>query len=282
MTDTGSVGSRILGAVLVAVAGASLVFTVVAAIQVWQIRDHLAGEVEQFLDQVSLTLETTEQALDVADETLDSTARNLDTLGTTLVLVADTIDGSRDAVGEIGQMLRSAVPDSVRATQRALQSARRAAGLVDDTLERLSELPIIGGAALEYSPDTALGDAVGDVEQSMNSVPDALEDVGGRMVTTGDDLGDVAANLSLLGSDVQQINTSVDGAKDVVAQYRLQVNEYQHLVDDARDSAPDLLRKLAIGLSFALSWLAVLQAWVLVKGWGLMTAKDEGGTATAA
>ena|GEM_PF-5705743 len=240
--------------------------TVLIAVQVWRIQGHVSTQAVLFLEQLDETLATTESALDVAEDALHTTSRNLATLGDTLKDAAKAIEASRGTLGDVGLLLQDDMPDSVRSTQTAIASAQTTAGIIDDTLARLSRLPLVGSAAAEYQPDVALAEALGDVGDSLDPVPKALVDVGVTLETASADLGDIANNISTLGEEVQTIDASVSGAVEVIDEYREQLVVYRRMATDARDAAPWLFRTIAVGLTFVLLWLGLLQGWVLVRG----------------
>lgn len=262
----GSTASRALGVTAALVAAISLALTAVAVAQTWRIERRVSNEAVAFLTRVDETLRTTNDALDVADEALETTSGNLDALGATLQSVASTIDASRSTVGDVGAMLQVEVPSSVRSAQTAIASAQRTAGLIDDTMARISRLPLVGSSVDAYQPEVGLADALGDVGRSLDPMPPALSSVGRSLETASGDLGGVARNLVELGDEVETIDASVAGAKAVVDAYRTQLDGYRDMVDEARGATPWLLRTTALGLTFMWLWLAVVQVWVLRRG----------------
>lgn len=260
-------GTRpILGWLLVGLAGASLLVTLIACIQVLTAREQATEATVRTLQAMQQTLTTTSQGLDQAEIALKLVSVNLSGLQSTASGIADAVDGLRPAVSNVSQMTQSSLASSVKAAQVALTTAQTAAEYIDNFFASAASVPLLRDLVARSQPAVPLSVALGRVSQSLNSIPTDLGALGSSLETTDGRLGQVSGDIRDLGAGLKDISLGLTGVQQVITDYRAQVANYQMALRAAEAQAPAWLWSLTVLLLFILFWLGVVQTFTLVKG----------------
>ncbi len=258
---------RLTGMVLIIIAALSLLVSLMSLIKIWTIRQPLADAAVTGIDLFSETLDTTSDALRVVSDSLQSASDMVTTLESTTLSVVETMSTTRASIDSFANFMGEDLPTSIDATRTALESAQSSAVVIDTVLTVLSKVPLIN---IQYNPDMPLGAALGDVADSLDTLPPTFSTIEGNLNTTGDSIDQVVASLNELPKTTQQIQRNIADAQVVVAQYQSEVDGLQKLIKPIKSSLADALMTVEIALVFLIFWLGVTQVQVLWKGLELL------------
>lgn len=255
---------RIFGVLIVIVAVASLVFSLVVTYNLWRLRGPVAEAAASGLQLVDATLETTGEALVVVEDALlnagDSVAAAQDTFQT----LAQTIAASGPTLELVAGFLGQGLPDTLRSTAGTVATAAESARIVDTVLETLAAIPFIN---FSYVPQTPLSETLGSVAGSLSTLPDGLETLSASLSSTGGTLPDLAGSLTEFGASMGAVDDSLASAQQVVASYQDLIERTQAMVRSLESLIPVLVSVVPAVLTFFVFWLAVVQVAALVIGW---------------
>lgn len=255
-----------LGWLLVLLAGASLVVTLIGAFQLLAQRGQWTEQAVATVRLAQQSLTTTAEGLDQAEQALKVVTFNLGGLQGTVGGIADTIDGLRPAVMGVADMTQGGIASSIAAAQSALLTAQAAASKIDTFFEAAAGVPVLGDLAARNRPDVPLGTALGRVGQSLNAIPTGLGVVGSSMAATSGRLGQVSGDIRNLGTGLKDITVGLTGAQKVINDYRAQLVAYQALLKTAEAQLPTWMWLLTLAGLFVLFWLGMVQIFTLLKG----------------
>jgi hypothetical protein len=261
----GSMLKRIFGLARIIVALASLLAGLVALAALWQARPSLAGKLAGGAQLVADTLVTTDRALGVAAQALQTTSDSTVALEQTPLLIGRAISETRPAVGSAANLVGEDLVSSVRAAQVTLLSTAKSASLVDDLLQSLSQIPLLG---VNYAPEVSLSVSLERVAASVDGLPEALVALRTDLDASGANLGQASDSFTVLAAEIARLRTSLAGAEGVVAEYHSEVMRGQAAVARLRAALPGTITALAIVLSFLVYWLAVTQVREIAAGIG--------------
>lgn len=254
---------RIIGVVLIAIAVISLLVSLLGLNQIWIMRQPVADAVVAGIDLFTETVDTTSDALKVTSESLQSASDTVTMIERTSLSVAQTMSTTHTTLGSFANLMGRDMPTSIDATRAALKSAQSSAVVVDNVLTMVSKIPLIN---IQYSPDVPLNVALGNVASSLDNLPPTFNLIERNLNTTGNSLDQVVTNLNELPKTTQQVQRNIADAQKVVTRYQSQVDKMQKLIQPIKSSLATILTSIAVGLTFLIFWLGVVQVQVLLKG----------------
>jgi hypothetical protein len=254
---------RWLGLALVIVSAASLLIGAAAIVAAWSIRGPLTGNLIATLDLASDALMTTEDALATADDGLAAADRSLADVRAMTALSRTTLGDTRTALERMATLTRTDIPQSLAAARTALASAQASARLVDRVLGGLASVPLVN---LDYRPDVPLGDAIGQVNASIEKLPTNIAAIGSSLDEITANLAEADRSLSRLQREVAPLGPTLEQARALAGRYRTQTARLREQLDTARATIPWATTLAAVGVTFTTLWLAAVQVAVLRAG----------------
>lgn len=260
--------NRAIGIALIGAGVFGLLFSIIGLVVALRTLAALGAVVNNELDVVDRALATTGDGLGVAATSLtraQSTVGTLrDTLGNTSVAITDTLP----TLDTLTTLTGITLPATLKSTQQALGSARATAEVADAVLGAIGSFNLLSSAT--YNPEVPLNVAIGQVSDSLNSLPPSLATVEDGLRDARGNLGIINSNVGDLATGVSQIGTSVGDAQLVVGQYQTLVSDLRREVARVRLAAPRWLNAASWGVTLALIWLALAQIGLLTQGWELV------------
>jgi hypothetical protein len=272
--------SRTIGIALIGAGVFGLVFSIVALVVALRSLAALGVVVNNELDVVDRALTTTGDGLNVAAGSLSDAQTTVGTLRATLINTSAAITDTLPTLDTLTTLTGTTLPTTIRSTQQALGSARETARVADSVLGAVSSFNLLSDAV--YNPEVPLNAAIGDVSDSLNSLPPALATVEGGLVDARGNLGRIDRNMGDLAAGVGDIGSSVGEAQRVVGQYQELVRDLRREVARVREAAPRWLNLAGWGITLGLIWLALAQLGLLTQGWELVQRAQQSAPAETA
>ncbi len=254
---------RILGGALAVAAIVSLILSLLGVYEVWSLRGRVARSVDGSLTLMSDTLATSDRALRDADGQLVVAQDGLASAERAARNVSSSMAATRDSLKTSSTIVGTELPATIRTTQTAIQNAQTSAKLIDNVLSTLAAIPLLG---VDYRPAVPLSDQLGAMARSLDRLPGLTTDLGTQIDQTATELDSAQAETTTLADTLRQSQAGFAESRAAVAEFRLEVAQAQDLVGRAREQAPAALNWVAVGLTFVLLWLAVVQVAALVIG----------------
>ncbi len=266
------VWTRLAGLALLVGAVIGISLSVAGLILVWVEAPRLEAKINQLFDLGGRTLDTTQSGLAVISTSLDQSQQSVRLMETTAddigIQLDQTVPMVRSAAGLVGKDMTGVIQN----TQTSLDSARASARFIDDTLNLIASLPLIGQ---RYSPNASLSNSIDQVSKSLEGLPGSLSDLQSNLNTSADNLKTIRSQVQALSGDIHAMDASLGEAKSVVGRYQAQVSELQVDLGRARQELPAamLIAKAAGSLFFI--WLALAQIGMVLQGRELLGTPHE-------
>ncbi len=261
---------RMIGILLILAAIIGLVFSIGGIIVFRQVEPNLTAGIQNTIDLLSSTLETTAQGLVVTNAALESTVQTISALEQTVQTIATTVKSSTPMVGEISKLLENELPSTINATETSLRSAQESAQVIDSLLGTLSSLPLIG-ASLNYDPNLPLSDALGNVASSLEDLPESLAGMQTSLADTTSNLETFEADLSVMASSIGEIENSVSQYTAVLEGYLTSIKGLQIQMKALKTNIPTYIHYMVLGITVFFVWMAIAQLGLMTQGWELLT-----------
>lgn len=220
----------------------------VAAVLVTAIGWFIVGDLFAGFDR---SLDVTAESLSTVRETLDVAGESLDTLGSAFENVIAASDHAASSSATVGQALAHTVgvvgtdlPMSIESIRTAMPGLIEAADVIDSTL---SGLALIG---VRYDPDVPLDDAFADLDRQLEPLPGALRENAGVIADLIPEAQGFQQQTEELTVQVGEIRNSVDSARRLIDEYRIQTENADSLVSDTNaelERSALLIRLLVLG-----------------------------------
>lgn len=255
---------RLVGGSLIATALLGVLISFAGMIVVAQAGTTAQQALIRELMTLDRALVATGEGLTIAGSALTDVEGTLGSLSATLVSATNAISETQPTLATIGELTGTSLPQTIRETQVALESAQTAAISAEDVLGSLRFLGV------RYSPEVPMGDAIGRVETSLADVPDDLIEVAAGLDTASANLEQLTGNLAEVATGIDAIAASVDEATGVVEQYQEIVGDLRTEVASIGEALPGWISLARWGLWLVLVWMALAQIGLLAQGWELL------------
>jgi hypothetical protein len=261
---------RIIGVLLILAAILGLVVSIGAMYVIWNVQGNLTTSLQNTIDLLGQTLETTTQGLVVTQAALQNSVDLIGNLQATVETTAEAIGSTNPMVDEIARLMKEDLPDSIRATQTSLLTAQHSAAAIDNVLKAMSGIPLIG-PSIGYDPEVPLADALGLVAESIQDLPDSFITMQDDLKNTQSSLQTFEADLTVMAESVGQIQSSVAQYDQVIGGYQASLDQVLAQLEMLSANLPNIVRMVSIGLTAFLVWMAIAQLGLFTQGWELLT-----------
>jgi ABC-type transporter Mla subunit MlaD len=269
-----SIFRRIIGVLLILAAILGLIVSIGAMYIIWNVQDNITTSLQNTIDLLGQTLETTAQGLVVTQAALQNSVDMIGSLQSTVETTAEAIGTMDPLLEEISGLLAEKLPNTIRATQTSLETAQQSAATIDTVLRAMSGIPLIG-PSIGYDPQVPLSDALGDVAQQLENIPDTFLAMEEKLATTQSSMQTFQADLTVMADSVGQIQASVAQYDQVIGGYQASLERVLAQLETLSANLPNIVRTLTIGLTAFLVWMAIAQIGLFTQGWELLTETKE-------
>ena len=170
------------------------------------------------------------------------------------------VSGSLDTSANlIGDDLKQTVID----TQMALESAASTSVLIDNTLDFLSKIPLLG---VDYQPEVPLHISLAQVADNLEKFPSALETIEGGINKTTDGLDDLQLNLTDLSDQILTLGDDLEKAQVIIKKFDDSIEVIQIQIITLGDRLGLYMSIISLFLSGLLFWTGLSQLIVLNQG----------------
>jgi methyl-accepting chemotaxis protein len=269
-----SIFRRIIGVLLILAAILGLVVSIGAMYLTWNVQANLTTSLQNTIDLLGQTLQTTAQGLVVTQAALQNSVDMIGSLQATVETTAEAIGTTDPLLEEISSLLAEKLPNTIRATQTSLETAQQSAATIDTVLRAMSGIPLIG-PSIGYDPQVPLSDALGAVAQQLENIPDTFIAMEDKLTTTQNSMQTFQADLTVMADSVGQIQSSVAQYDQVIGGYQASLEQVLAQLKLLSSNLPNIVRMASIGLTAFLVWMAIAQLGLFTQGWELLTETKE-------
>ena len=255
--------SRLTGVIYVVGALFGLLISIGGLAVLWSTKSAVTRTVTDTVELASRTLDATRITIQVVSDSLEQASTNLDLIHEIIGDVASSLQDSNGLLTTTAGLVGNDMVSFVEETQASLATVQTSARLVDDTLRFISGIPFIGG---RYRPEVPLQDSVAEVSNSLEPLPESFNKIRRELDVSAANLDVVQREVELLGEQVQEIDTSLSEAIDVVDRYRLILVDLRDRLDVLERYLPAALNTIYLGSTAVLIWIFITQLGLLLHG----------------
>ena len=279
---------RILGLIILIATVVVLIILIATAIFMGPAIDTISTGLNNSLSLTVDALETVSATLSQTQSTLAAVNDSLDTAVETTTSLSQTISDTIPLLAQVSFLVAEQAPQNIEAVQAAVPNIAAVAGVVDDSLVKLSDLEfeqtipiplnpieISFDLGIDYEPVEPFDETMLVLGTSLDGLPEALRALGSELEVSAANLEILSGNLDTAAGDVAAINAEV-------AKFIPLFDEYLALLDQVIVAIEQLSTQIASNLAtvklvatiLPLA-LALTQLAPLVVGWDLLTGKSE-------
>lgn len=254
---------KFIAGFLVVFAAVSLVVDAVLVFEVWHLRQSLVAQLATSVSLANHTLSTSNQALTILDNQIQTLGTLTTTSGNAAQSTVQTIDATHQSLQSASHLLRTDLPATLATVHAAVVSAQSAAAVVDGVLGTLSLIP---GLPAAYKPPVPLHVALGNVAQSLDTLPGLTSQLANDLDAANAQLPATRSDVANVASTLQQAPVDTTQMRSVVSQYQVEVSQLQSEIQGLQATAAQAMTWIAIAVTFLICWLAIAQAAILAAG----------------
>lgn len=255
---------KIIGVSFIVAAIFGLVFSIAGIALVWGVKAPITESLVNSIELIDTTLEATRAALTVVDDTLTNTFADLSTLENTIQTAGKGVDDSVPMVESISSLLSGNIPQSIEATQTAINSLQSAAATLESTLQLVTSIPFL--PIENYAPEVSFTTALDEVSQSLDAIPESLGAMEDTLATTKGNLTLLAAQVRILSRNISELKSSVYEIQLVIGQYQGVISTLQEKLDVFRSNLSTIITVSAWIFTIIFIWLGIAQLGLLTQG----------------
>jgi hypothetical protein len=212
-------------------AGALTVVTSLAALVIGLVL------VESLLADLSASFRVSQSAIEAVGETIEvvdgSVSRiddSLDAASASLVSVATAAGIATDGLEDVAVFLEEDLPADVEAILVAMPAAIQTAEAIDGTLSALAFFGV------DYDPEEPFDDSLRRVEDALAEMPDELRAQSATIRALIPALSELGKQTGGLAQAIFEIEGDLTEIRDLVASYRITVEEAQTSIDETNSN----------------------------------------------
>lgn len=250
---------RRAGRLLVLVAAAGVLLSLLGTIVGWQVVGGLDGASRTSLDVTLEALTSIEDTVDLADTVLRSTTTTLDDVQRTLDTVASSFATSNEVLGAIDGLTQTAAP-TLDTTVRAVRQLATVGASIDTLLQQLRSVPLLPSV----TPAAALGPPIAAIADGLQPLPAALRSTTDALARLRGSSVQLEADLRTLSASVATVRSTLVGTGPLIDRYHLDVDRAQQVASDARtqlSSGAWRLRLLLVLAGITLAFGQLVPFW---------------------
>jgi ABC-type transporter Mla subunit MlaD len=285
----GDIIKRILGLIMMIVALAIIILSILGAFRVGDAITSVTSSIESTLRFTSESLTTAIDTVTLTQDTIREVGTGLDTASTATANLSGAISDSRPFLSSVSVIVSEDLPANLEAVQAALPNVVQVAGVIDQTLTTLSSIgidqtidlpfgqsiPLQWDLGIDYDPEIPFNQTIGAFEGTLDGLPQSLRDLEDDLTTTTDNLGVLSDNLLTISDDLDTINQNVNNLVPLLDQYTVLIDDLQTAIDGALGRIPAQLDTLRLGIIIGLALLALSQLAGLYLGYELLSGRRE-------
>jgi ABC-type transporter Mla subunit MlaD len=253
---------KTLSLLVVVLSSLGILLSLFFLIQVWRIRQPLAGQLQNQLDQFSGTLHTTDEALVILDQLVANVYTSTIYLNDTTTALSQTLENTNQVIDSASIFIGDNLISTITNTQAALESAQASAKVIDNIMTAISRIPLLG---INYNPELPLNVALGDVSSSLDPLPEILTSFQNNLKTTNSNLTAFTGQISTLDQIIASISKNMRQAHATISDYRNQLKSLINSADSAKNKLNSLVDAIAWVLTTIILWLLLTQLVILFQ-----------------
>jgi len=264
--------SKFLGSILMLTGILGIILSLSIITATWLIRDPIQNFLSNSYETIDSAILTTKDGLTLIDGALSETEQNLTTVSSSLTALTDSLSNLSQVSSDSGQLIGINFVDIINNAQSSLDSSAGAAKLIDDTLNVLSSIPLLG---LDFRPKVPLHTSLSNLSADFNLLPDNLKTIESSLIEISLNVDELKLSVESMNTQIIDIRSQIDPAKDIITSYQQTIDQMSTTIDRLQTSTAKWLTILAVVISCFMVWLLLIQISPLIQAHELLHGKSH-------
>jgi methyl-accepting chemotaxis protein len=255
--------NKLFGLLLIIFSILGLLFAISGIAATWILRSSIYDAISVPLLSLEDALSSSQEGFTLMDQALDNLLSNLEIIEESFEDLDTTLDGVSESLDTSANLIGDDLKLTVNNTQSALTAASTSAELIDNTLNFLSRIPLLG---VDYDPDVPLHISLQQVAANLSEFPIAFTTIEEGINDTTEGLASLQDNLGLLSDQIQEFNTDLEDAQTVLLNFNDSIEIMNLRLGSLNNNLSKYLTILTLFFSGLLFWIGLSQITVLRQG----------------
>lgn len=264
--------SKILGSILMFAGILGVIFSLTVITATWLIKGKLENNLANSYKTISSAILNTKDGLTLIGEALSEAEQSLTVVGSSLTTLNDSLFNLSEVSSDSGTLIGTNFVEIVDNAQTSLDSSASGAKLIDDTLNLLSSIPLLG---LDFRPKVPLHTSLLDLSTNLNLLPENLHTIESYLAEISLNLGELRLSVELMNTQVSDLISQVNQAKDIIAGYQQTADEIGDEISHLGKLTSSWLTVLSVAISVFMIWLLLIQISPLLQAYELLHGKTH-------
>jgi methyl-accepting chemotaxis protein len=264
--------SKFLGSILMFTGILGIILSLSIITATWLIRDPIQRFLSNSYETVDSALLTTKDGLTLIEGALSETEQSLTTVNSSLTTLDVSLSNLSQISLDSGNIIGNNFVAIVNNAQTSLDSSASGAKLIDDTLNLLSSIPLLG---LDFRPAVPLHTSLNDLSADFNLLPADLEAIASSLADISVNLGELRLSVESMNLQINDIKTQVNQAKEIITTYQETTDKMSLEIDRLQQSTTKWLTILSIVISCFMVWMLLIQISPLTQASELLHGKSH-------
>jgi len=248
--------NKLFGLLLIIFSILGLLFAISGIAATWILRSSIYDAISVPLLSLEDALSSSQEGFTLMDQALDNLLSNLEIIEESFEDLDTTLDGVSESLDTSANLIGDDLKLTVNNTQSALTAASTSAELIDNTLNFLSRIPLLG---VDYDPDVPLHISLQQVAANLSEFPIAFTTIEEGINDTTEGLASLQDNLGLLSDQIQEFNTDLEDAQTVLLNFNDSIEIMNLRLGSLNNNLSKYLTILTLFFSGLLFWIGLSQ-----------------------
>lgn len=260
--------NKALSILMIVVTSLGLLMSLFFLFFTWSIREPATARLQAVATTTADILETTSLGLEIIDQVLVNVYSSTLALEDSASALAEMIESSSVFVDSAGGFLGEGLINTITNTQTAIDSAQETASVIDNILTTLSRIPLIG---IDYNPSSPLGNALGDVSESLDPIQGSLTDFQQNLQDTHISMQEFSTQVQTLEQNIGNINQNLLATQQTIDAYQNRLSSLQAWMENAIYQLPTWITTLCWIITLIIIWFILIQIGIMLQAFNNLT-----------
>lgn len=264
--------SKFFGSILMfaGILGIILSLTVIAG--TWFIKPKLENNLFNSYETINSAILNTKDGLTLITEALSQAEQSLTVIGSSLTTLDDSLVNLSGVSSDSSKLIGTNFVEIIEDAQTSLDSSANGAKLIDDTLNLLSSIQVLG---LDFRPKVPLHTSLLDLSTNLNMLPDNLHTIETYLAEISLNLGELRLSVGSMNTQVSDLKSQVNQAKGIITSYQQTADDMSNEISRLEKSTSLWLTVLSVAISVFMIWLLLIQISPLLQAYELLHGKTH-------
>ena len=264
--------SKFLGSILRMAGILGIILSLVVTTATWLIKEKLENNLANSYKNINSAILNTKDGLTLISETLSEAEQSLTVVSSSLTTLNDSLLNLKEVSSDSGDLIGTNFVEIVDNAQTSLDSSANGAKLIDDTLNFLSSIPLLG---LDFRPKVPLHTSLLNLSTNLSLLPDNLHTIESYLAEVSINLGELRLSVESMNTQVSDLKSQVNQAKDIIISYQQTAEEMSNGISLLEKSTSKWLTIISVVISFFMLWLLLIQISPLLQANDLLHGKTH-------